>query len=176
MEQRISSKQIYDGRVISLRVDEVVRDGIPVVREVVEHRGAAVIVPVLEENLIVFVRQYRYAVGEDLLEIPAGTCDEGESPEDCARRELEEETGFKCGELQKILECYVAPGYSTEKLHFYLAQKLTRTKQNPEEDESLSVEMIPLSSALSKIRDGKICDAKTICALHRVLDFLHESH
>ena len=131
------------------------------------------IVPVIEENLIVFVRQYRYPIGVDLLEIPAGTCDDGESPEDCARRELEEETGFKCGELEKILECYVAPGYSTEKLHFYLARKLTRTKQNPDEDESLSIEVIPLPSALDKIRDGKICDAKTICALHRTLDFIH---
>jgi len=135
--------------------------------------AAAVIVPVIEENLIVFVRQYRYPIGAHLLEIPAGTCDEGEPPEDCARRELEEETGFKCEELEKILECYVAPGYSTEKLHFYLARKLTRTKQNPDPDENLSVEVISLASALEKIRGGEICDAKTICALHRTLDFIH---
>jgi len=173
MEQRTSSKRVYDGRVINLRVDEIIRDGKTATREVVEHRGAAVIVPVIQENMIVFVRQYRYAIGVELLEIPAGTCDEGESPEDCARRELEEETGFKCGEIEKMLECYLAPGYSTEKLHFYLARKLIRTEQKPDEDEDLSVEVIPLSSALDRIRDGRICDAKTICALHRTLDFIH---
>jgi ADP-ribose pyrophosphatase len=173
MEQCTSSKRIYEGRVINLRVDEVLLNGRAAIREVVEHRGAAVIVPVIEENLIVFVRQYRYPIGADLLEIPAGTCDDSESPEDCARRELEEEAGFKCEKLEKILECYVAPGYSTEKLHFYLARKLARTRQNPDPDESLSVEVIPLPSALEKIREGEICDAKTICALHRTLDFIH---
>src|SRR5208283_383114 len=121
MERSISTSRIYDGRVVKLRVDKVIlEDGQPATREVVEHRGAAAIVPLLEDNQVVLVRQYRYPISQNLLEIPAGTLETGESPNDCARRELEEEAGFKCEELNKILECYVAPGYSTEKIHFYI--------------------------------------------------------
>lgn len=173
LEKCSSTTRIYNGRVVNLRIDEVqFIDGRKATREVVEHRGAAVIIPILDDNRVVLVRQYRYSIGADLLEIPAGTCDEGESPEDCARRELEEETGFRCSELRKILECYLAPGYSTEKIHFYLARRLIRSKPNPDEDERISVETLPLSSALEKVRSGEICDAKTICALFRALDFI----
>ena len=169
----MSTNRIYDGRVVNLRIDKVILDnGQPATREVVEHRGAAAIVPLLEENQVVLVRQYRYPIGLNLLEIPAGTLENGESPNICARRELEEETGFKCEELNKILECYVAPGYSTEKIHFYLARRLSRSRQNPDEDERINVEIIPLTEAVNKIRKGEICDAKTICAIFRTLDFI----
>ena len=173
MERCTSTTRVFDGHILSLRVDEVqFDDGIKATREVVEHRGASVIIPLLENNQVLLVRQYRYAVGRELLEIPAGTCDDGESPDNCARRELQEETGFTCEEFEKILECYVAPGYSNEKISFYLAKGLKRTQQNPDEDERITVESLPIQKALAKIRNGEICDAKTVCALFRMLDFI----
>jgi ADP-ribose pyrophosphatase len=173
MEQCTFSKRIYEGKVVNLRVDNVLLDGKQnATREVVEHRGAAVIVPILDRDQVVFVRQYRYPIGTELLEIPAGTLNDGESPEGCARRELEEETGYSSEDIVKMFECYVAPGYSTEKLHFYLARKLTKTQQNPDEDERLIVETISLSNVMEKIRSGEICDAKSICAIFRTSDFI----
>jgi ADP-ribose pyrophosphatase len=173
MERCTSTTRVFDGRILNFRVDNVLLDdGAEATREVVEHRGASVIIPLLDNSQVLLVRQYRYAIGKELLEIPAGTCDAGESPEHCAKRELQEETGFMCEELDKILECYVAPGYSTEKIHFYLARRLRRTQQKPDEDERISVEAVPLTKALAKVREGEICDAKTICALFRTLDFI----
>lgn len=96
----------------------------------------------------------------------------GEEPEVCARRELEEETGYRSNDLQKILECFMAPGYSTEKIHFYLATNLERSKKKTEEDERIEVEIVPIANALEKIRAGEIRDAKTVCALYRALEFL----
>ncbi|HUO42218.1 MAG TPA: NUDIX hydrolase [Methylomirabilota bacterium] len=158
-----------------MRVDDVVfDDGMQATREVVEHRGASVIIPLLDDNRVLLVRQYRYAIGKELLEIPAGTCDDEEPPEICAKRELQEETGYTCDELKKILECYVAPGYSTEKIHFYLARKLRKTAQAPDEDERITVEPTSITEGLSKIRNGEISDAKTICAFFRMLDFVQD--
>lgn len=173
MERCTSTTRVFYGRILNLRVDRVLfDDGIEATREVVEHRGASVIIPLLEDKRVLLVRQYRYAIGKELLEIPAGTCDEGESPEDCAKRELQEETGFTCDDLEKVLECYVAPGYSTEKIHFFLAKRLRRTQQDPDEDERISVEPVSIPEALAKIRNGEICDGKSICALFRTLDFI----
>jgi len=173
MERCTSTKRVFDGRILKLRVDNVMfDDGMQATREVVEHRGAAVIIPLLEDNRILLVRQYRYAIGKELLEIPAGTCDDGEPPEICAQRELQEETGYASDDLRKVLECYVAPGYSTEKIHFYLARNLRKTEQAPDEDERITVEPTSITEGLSKIRNGEISDAKTICALFRMLDFV----
>jgi ADP-ribose pyrophosphatase len=154
-------------------VDKVVlENGRQTVREVVEHRGAAAIVPLLDDDVVVLVRQYRYAIGSDLLEIPAGTLEKSEAPEVCARRELEEETGYRCSELVKILECYVAPGYSSEKIHFFLAKKLERSVMKTEEDERINVELLPIAVALDKVRNGEIHDAKTVCGIFRALDHI----
>jgi len=172
LEKRTSSSRLYEGRILNLRVDQVsLENGRATVREVVEHRGAAAIVPILNDDKVVLVRQYRYAIGSDLLEIPAGTLEIGEEPEICARRELEEETGYKCNELSKILECYVAPGYSSEKIHFYLAKKLQQSVKKTEEDEHIKVEVLPITLALDKVRSGEIHDAKTVCGLFRALDY-----
>lgn len=173
MERCTSTTRVFNGRILNLRVDKVVfHDGLQSTREVVEHRGASVIIPLLEDTRVLLVKQYRYAIGRELLEIPAGTLNDGEPPEICAKRELQEETGYACEELEKVLECYVAPGYSTEKIHFYLARRLRRTGQTPDEDERITVVPLSITEALSKIRNGEICDAKTICALFRILDFV----
>ena len=174
MERSTSTSRIYDGRAVKLRVDRVIlEDGQPATREVIEHRGAAAIVPLLPDNQVVLVRQYRYPIGLELLEIPAGTLEINEAPLQCAMRELTEETGFACKELTKILECYIAPCYSTEKIHFYLAKELTKSSAfHPDEDERIKVEIIPLPAVLERIRKGEICDAKTICAIFRTLDYV----
>jgi len=173
MERCATSTNVFNGRILKLRVDRVIfDDGVESTREVVEHPGASVIIPLLDNEQVLLVRQYRYAIGKELLEIPAGTCNSGEPPEVCAKRELQEETGYACQQLEKVLECYVAPGYSTEKIHFYLATRLRRTGQSTDEDERITVVPLAVTDALSKIRDGEICDAKTICAIFRLLDFV----
>ena len=172
MERCTKSDRLYTGKVLNLRVDQVeFGDGTSTVREVVEHRGAAAIVPLIE-NKVVLVRQFRYATSSTLLEIPAGTLEPGEEPEACARRELEEETGYRCNELRKILECFLAPGYSTEKIHFYLATNPEPTKMKTEEDERIELEIVPIAEALEKIRRGEIHDAKTVCGLYRASELL----
>ena len=169
METRISSKRIYDGKVLNLRVDEVkVANGKIAIREIVEHRGATAIVPLLDGGDVILVRQYRYPIESDLLEIPAGTMDPDEDPEECAVRELEEETGYRCREITKMAECFMAPGYTTEKIHFYLAKGLTKTQTRMDEDEDIKVERLRFTDALEKIRTGEIRDAKSIVGLQAV--------
>jgi len=141
-------------------------------REIIEHRGAAAIVPIIQDRDVVLVRQYRYAVATDLLEVPAGTMEQGETPEECAGRELEEETGYRCKEIEKILEFFPVPGYSTEKIHVYIAKGLSQSKMNTEDDEQISVEILPMENALEKVRSGEIHDAKSICALFRAAELL----
>jgi ADP-ribose pyrophosphatase len=166
LETRIASKRIYEGKVLNLRVDEVrIENGNIARREVVEHHGAAAIVPILGTAEVLLVRQYRYPVGSDLLEIPAGTLRANEDPEDCAVRELEEETGFRCNEINRLTEYFVSPGYSTEKIHIYLARNLTKTHTHMDADESITVERYPFSEALEKVRTGAILDAKSIVGL-----------
>jgi len=173
LEQRISSRRIYDGRILNFRVDEVsIENGKVASREIVEHRGAAAIVPILEGGNVILVRQYRYAVSSELLEIPAGTLEPGEEPTDCAKRELEEETGYTCHSIAKVLECFVAPGYSTEKIHIYLAKGLTKTQTRLEEDEKITIDTVPFETALAKIRSGEIQDAKTIAGLQGAANLL----
>ena len=172
LERCTKSESVYRGRILNLRVDQVeFDDGKSTLREVVEHRGAAAIVPVLQDK-VVLVRQFRYATGSELLEIPAGTLEQGEDPEACARRELEEETGYKCDKLLKMFECFMAPGYSTEKIHFYLARNLRLSKMRTEDDERIQTELIPIAAAMERIRKGEIHDAKTICGLYRAFEIL----
>lgn len=165
MPKTISSDSIYEGRIFNVRVDKI-RDGeIEYDREIVVHRGSAVIVPVFDDRTVAFVRQYRHAAGKDVLEVPAGSLDEGEDPETGARRELEEEIGYQAGSIEKIAEFYVSPGFLTEKMFVYLATELTETSQNLEEDELIELERFSFDLALDKIRRGEIEDAKTIVGL-----------
>ena len=173
MEHCTSSSRVYDGRILNLRVDQLMLgNGKTAKREIIEHRGAAAIVPIIQGRDVVLVRQYRYAVATDLLEVPAGTMEQGETPEKCAVRELEEETGYRCKEIEKILEFFPVPGYSTEKIHVYIAKGLSKSKMNTEDDEQISVEILPMENALEKVRSGEIHDAKSICALFRAAELL----
>jgi ADP-ribose pyrophosphatase len=173
LERCMSSSRVYDGRILNFRVDQVaLGNGGTTKREVIEHRGAAAIVPVTRDRDVILVRQYRYAITTNLLEIPAGTMEPGETPEQCASRELEEETGYRCKEIEKILEFFPVPGYSTEKIHVYLAKGLINSKMHTEDDEKIELEIMPFHRALEKVRSGEIQDAKSICALYRAAELI----
>ena len=160
--QIISSKEVFRGRVFSVSVDEVHEGDQIYVREVVHHRGSAVIIPVFEDGSIALVRQYRHPAVKYLLEAPAGTLDHGETPEEGAARELQEELGYVAGNLEKLSEFFVSPGFLEEKMWVYLATDLTETKQQLDEDEIVEVVRMPFGQALSMITTGEIEDAKTI--------------
>lgn len=155
----------YEGKVFDLRVDEI-RDGdITYKREIVVHKGSAVIIPVFEDGTVALVRQYRHAAGKYLLEICAGTLNKDEDPEIGAIRELEEEIGVRAAKIEKLTEFYVSPGFLTEKMHVFLATDLTETQQNLEEDELLTIERHSIPALLEMIRNGEIEDAKTMVGI-----------
>ncbi len=120
----ISTKKIYEGKVFDISIAEIQDGEIEYQREIVEHKGSAVIVPVFADKTVALVRQYRHAAGEYLLEIPAGTLNKGEDPKEGARRELEEEIGVTSDNIEKLTEFYVSPGFLTEKMFVYLATDL----------------------------------------------------
>ncbi len=165
-EPTISSERLYEGRLISLRRDTIaLPSGREARREIVEHKGAVCIVPVLGDGRIALVRQFRKPAGEVLLEIPAGGLEPNEAPLDAARRELIEECGLRAGKLTPMWSCFLAPGYSTELIHCFLAEDLTPTDTNPDEDEIVETELFHLNDLLPMVDDGRIRDAKTIAAL-----------
>jgi len=165
-EETLSSRRLYDGAIVKLRVDRVrMASGHETVREVIEHRGAVTIVAVNEEGRVLLVRQHRYPTGRALLELPAGTLDRGEEPEACAARELEEETGFRAGRLQRLGGFYVAPGYSTEYIHAYLATELEPGNVGGDEDEDIQVLALPLAEILRMVETGELEDAKSLAVL-----------
>jgi ADP-ribose pyrophosphatase len=167
VESTISSRTIYRGRVIKLHVDRVRLDnGRETTREIVEHPGAAAIVPILDDGRLLLIKQYRAATRRKLMEIPAGTLEPDESPLSCAKRELTEETGYVARRVRKLFSCYLAPGYSTEKIHFFLATHLVPGQGKQEYDEAIDVQAVDLWQALKAIERGKIQDAKTISALY----------
>ncbi|MFZ1701458.1 MAG: NUDIX hydrolase [Pyrinomonadaceae bacterium] len=166
MPETLSSEHIYKGRIFDVRIDTV-RDGeLEYKREIISHKGSAVIVPVFEDGTVALVRQYRHAAGRQMLELPAGTLDAGdESPETGARRELEEEIGVIAENIEKMAEFYVSPGFLDEKMFVYLATGLTETAQNLDDDEVVEIVRLPLTEAAQMARDGRIEDAKTIIGL-----------
>lgn len=130
-----------------------------------EHPGAVAVLPLLAGDRILLLKQYRPAIGKWVYEIPAGTMEKGESPLRCAKRELEEETGYRAGRVEKLLEMYLAPGYSTEKLYSFLASELRPTHPHSDWGEEIKVVETPLPRALEMIRSNRIEDAKTIATL-----------
>lgn len=163
--ERLGSEEIYQGRVITLRRDTIrTTDGKEFQREVVAHPGAVVVVAVEQEQLL-FVRQYRYAAGESLLELVAGTLEPGEDPSVTAGRELQEEAGFKAGRLTRLGEFFSAPGFCSELLHCFLAEDLTPSRLPGDEDEEIDVERYSLSEVLRMAAAGEIRDAKTLAGV-----------
>jgi ADP-ribose pyrophosphatase len=161
----IDSKKVFEGRVFSVTVDTVRERDQTHIREVVHHAGSAVILPAFDDGTIALVRQYRHPAVKYLLELPAGTLNDKERPEDGAARELEEELGVRAGKLEKLSEFFVSPGFCEEKMWLYLATDLTETKQRLEDDEFIEIVRVPIERALQMITDGEIEDAKTIIGL-----------
>ena len=172
-EKKISSRQVFDGVVVKLFVDEVeLPNGNKSVREVVRHPGAVCVVPVTDEGEVIMVRQFRYAFGQTLLEIPAGKLEPGEDPLKAALRELEEETGTVAEKIEHIGELYTTVAILDEKIHMYLATGLSYKNAHPDEDEFLEVEKIPLDTLINMVMSGEIKDSKTQVALlkaHKIL-------
>jgi len=162
----LHSETVFSGRAFTIRRDSLrLPDGHQTRLDIVEHTGSVVLVPVDAEGNLLFVRQYRHAAGLELLELPAGTLEKGEAPEACARREVREETGMAAGSLEHLGEFYLAPGYSTENMHVYLATGLRLDPLEADADEFLIVEKLPLKKALEMAETGRIPDAKTLAAL-----------
>ena len=161
----LNSQKVFEGRVFKVTVDTVSEGEVTYQREVVHHPGSAVIVPVHDDGTVVFVRQYRHPAVRYLLELPAGTLDDGERPDAGAARELEEELGLIAERLEKLSEFFVSPGFLEEKMWIYLATGLSEGKPQPDEDEVLDVVRLPISDALEMITSGEIQDAKTIIGL-----------
>ena len=158
-------KHIYAGKIVDLIVDTVESNGKEYLREVVRHPGGVVVLVELNDGRIVFVRQSRYPMNQELLELPAGKLDPGEDPEATAARELEEETGLRPEYLTRIYSYYLSPGFCDELLHFYYTHRVEETVSNPDEDEEITVEFHSLEEALEMSARGEIIDAKTLVAL-----------
>jgi ADP-ribose pyrophosphatase len=170
-EARIASTRIYTGRVISLDVDTVrFPDGSTGDLEIIRHPGASAVVPFLSDPAgadpqILLLRQYRYATGGYLREIPAGRLETDELPEECARRELLEETGCSAKSITPLTSMFTTPGFTDERIHLFLASGLTRGEAHREPDEFMEVETVSLSDALAMVKRGEIQDAKTALGL-----------
>lgn len=167
-EKTVHSKPIFSGKVISLQVDEVeLPDGKIGKREIVKHPGAVAVIALTPENKIVMVEQYRKALEQSIIEIPAGKLEPGEEPVTTAARELEEETGYQCEEMKHLISFYTSPGFADEIIHLFLAKGLSK-KENAaacDEDEFVEVMEITLKEAQQYIKENKIYDAKTAYAV-----------
>lgn len=171
-EKTLSSKLIYEGRAVKLRVDTVqMPSGRQTTREIVEHVDCVAIIAVDADDNVLLVNQFRKPVEKELLEIPAGCIDPGESPVDCVCRELREETGYLPRKVERLGGFYSAPGYCTEYLHLYLATDLTSNPLHAEDTESIQLIRVPISQILSLITSGTLCDAKSIAGLLTFLEY-----
>ncbi len=161
----MESKQVYKGKVISVKVDKVQINKKSTIREVVEHGGSAAILPLIGDTIIM-EKQYRYPIDKELFEIPAGTLEKGESPEKCAARELIEETGYKAGNLKQLGNFYMSPGYCTEVMHVFVATNLSKVESpGMDDDEVIEIVKVSVDDAVKMILKGEIEDAKTVCAV-----------
>ena len=172
-ETRLSTKQIYKGKLLDVWKDKVeLPDGKSSYREFIKHPGAVVIIPVLPDGKIGLIRQYRYPMGMEQIELPAGKLDESEPPLVTAGRELEEEIGYKAGSLTEVTEIHPCIGYSDERMWIYIAEQLKVTKTNTDQDEFIELMPTELEEAVEMVWSGKITDVKTIIDIlwaHRLL-------
>lgn len=165
VEKTVKKNYLYEGKILSLRKDDALTaDGKPCIREIIEHSGGACVLCV-EDGKVLLVRQYRYAYGESIYEIPAGKLDKGEDPAVAAARELEEEAGLKAGRLEKLFVIYPTPGYTNEKIYLYRAFDCQKTVAHLDDGEFLDVVYLSLDRVKEMLKNGQINDSKTIIAL-----------
>ncbi|MDR0399086.1 NUDIX domain-containing protein [Candidatus Endomicrobiellum devescovinae] len=166
IEKTLNKKLIYKGKFTELFCDEVqLPNGNSATREYINHPGAAAVLPFIDKENIVLVKQYRYAIGKVTYEIPAGKIDAGETPIECITRELEEETGYIAKKFELLLSFYPTSALSNELLHIFSAFNLEEGNFNPDEDEFVEKEIVNFKNALDMIKDGQIKDSKTIISL-----------
>jgi len=166
-------EQIYKGRIVDLRLEEVtLPNKVTVTLEIIRHPGAAAVVAVDGNGEVTLVHQFRHAAGGFIWEIPAGTLDAGEQPLACAARELREEVGLLAGEFIHLGSILTAPGFCDERIDLFLARQLMTAEQQLDPDEVMSVSRMPLARAVDMIRSGEIQDAKTIAGLHLAAEYL----
>jgi len=171
-EKTLSSKVIYDGQTVKLRIDTVqMPGGRTGIREIVEHRGVVVIVAVDADDNVLMVRQFRKPAGKELLEIPAGGIDGLETPEEAVLREMQEETGYLPGKIVKLGGFYSAPGFCTEYMHLFLATDLTPSRLTAEDTESIRLERLSVSKISGLVTSGGLQDAKSIAGLLTYLEY-----
>ncbi|MBQ8295519.1 MAG: NUDIX hydrolase [Clostridia bacterium] len=164
-EKTIKKNYVYEGKILKLRCDDaMLPNGAPCTREIIEHSGGACVLYVEDEKAL-FVKQYRYAYGESIYEIPAGKLEMGEDPAKAAARELEEEAGVRADSLDLLYVMYPTPGYTNEKIYIYHAKTGAKVSAHLDEDEFLDVEYIPLATVKEMLKQGAIKDGKTIIAL-----------
>ena len=162
----IESQSIFKGIVFGIERDRLREEnGFEIVREIVRHPGGAGCLPLFDDGQIALVKQYRHPARRELLEIPAGKIEPDETPMQCATRELEQETGFRAGQIEKLAEFYSTPGFCEERLYVYLATDLQQIEQNLDHDEFVEVVYLPLTQAVMMAERGEIEDSKTIIAL-----------
>lgn len=162
----VSAKTIYRGKTATVRrVVVEMPSGKRGARALIEHPGSVAVVPVLDDGRLVLIRQFRLAVDDVIWEIPAGTLERGEDPVACAKRELQEETGYSAGKLERLFEAYLSPGSSSELMKFFMATRLQRGEQRTEEDELITVVPREPSEVVRMIASNEIRDAKTIAAI-----------
>jgi ADP-ribose pyrophosphatase len=171
-EKTLSSKLIYEGKAVSLRVDTVqMPGGRETSREVVEHSDCVAIIAIDADDNVLMVSQFRKPIGKELLEIPAGGIEPGEDPVDCVCRELREETGYLPRKVERLGGFYSAPGYCTEYLHIYVATDLTPSPLRAEDTDNIKVVRVPLSQLSSFVRSDSMCDGKSIAGLFAFLEY-----
>ena len=166
-EKTMKSEKVYKGKIINLRVDTVeLPDKKYSKREIVEHPGSVGIVAITEDNHMVLVNQFRKPVEKSILEIPAGKIEINEEPKETALRELYEETGYRAGNIEYLFEFYTSPGFSNEKMYLFLATELLEGHAEPEDDEYIEMEKIPLEDLIDMVLRGDIVDSKTIIGIY----------
>ena len=175
LEIKVDSKEVFSGKLLHVTSDSVLlENGKQAVREIIHHNGAAAVIAFDENNRLLMVRQYRYAIGQELLEIPAGKIDPGETPEQCAARELVEETGYRAGKLTELGVVYPIAAYSSEAQYLFYAENLTPDKQHLDEDEFLSVEHVDFATAFDMVMNGEITDSKTQIGILKINNIRQE--
>lgn len=164
-EKTLSMETVYEGRVLGLDLLQIeMANGVQSMREVVRHRGAVAVLGQQADGRYVFVRQYRKAVEQEVIEIVAGLLEEGETPEACARREMEEETGFRVSSVKPAGVIYPSPGYTEERIHLFCAEVEAGGVPSPDDDERVVVVCLDRGEVIRHISNGQICDAKTLAA------------
>ena len=166
MEQTLSSRTVFEGKIITVKVDKaLLPNGAEASREVVEHPGGVCILALQEDGTVPLVRQFRYPLGDVMLELPAGKLEYGEQPRPAAIRELGEEVGLEPGRLTDLGFIYVSPGFCTERLHMYLAQDVKPVPVHPDEDEFLDIVHLPFGELADMVLSGQITDGKTVATV-----------